>query len=162
MYFKIQLNYLWLISWCCQYLRLFSIDDRMTREWWTGKDLEGNSCGLTKAQSHNLFGWTEKNHENLSHDSQCPGNNSNLAPSKWKSDMLLLQLPAISFNSFCAQWTTNNIFTYTLKDFQKWQFAVAEHLSQTELTWSLFVCIYFSYIHSWINTGKNPVSRLEV
>lgn len=48
--------------------------------------MEGSSQGLTVVLSQHLPGQTKENHKkNLSQYSQCPGQNSNHAPPKYKS-----------------------------------------------------------------------------
>jgi hypothetical protein len=51
----------------CQQLVSVVSDGRMTDEWWTGENLEGNSCGLTEVLSWRVWGKSCKTCQ----DSEC-------------------------------------------------------------------------------------------
>jgi hypothetical protein len=57
--------------------------DGMTNEGSIREDLEGSGRGLIEVLFEQHFpGGTEQTHENLSQGNQCPGRDSDLAPSE--------------------------------------------------------------------------------
>jgi hypothetical protein len=69
-------EWMWVTSRCCQYFD-YGVEWWMIAEWWIGKQLEGNGSGLIEVPSRNFLGGTEENYKILSHDSPCPGRDSN-------------------------------------------------------------------------------------
>jgi hypothetical protein len=53
--------------------------------------MEGSDHDLNKLLSWNLYVETEKNYENLSQESHCPGRNLNWEPPEQESDYILLE-----------------------------------------------------------------------
>lgn len=60
-------------------------------------------------------------------------------------------------NVLCAHWTANNIFKNILKDFQKWQSAVCEHLSQMDITLAK-QSVWLKCMTVWLHTMQRGIS----